>query len=35
MREILAKYFRGDGVIWGVVILLSLFSLLAVYSSTG
>ena len=35
MREILAKYFRGDGVIWGVVILLSIFSLLAVYSSTG
>src|SRR6056297_556296 len=35
MREILAKYFRGDGVIWGVVILLSLISLLAVYSSTG
>lgn len=35
MREILTKYFRGDGVIWGVVILLSLFSLLAVYSSTG
>lgn len=35
MREILAKYFKGDGVIWGVVILLSLFSLLAVYSSTG
>ena len=35
MREILAKYFKGDGVIWGVVILLSLVSLLAVYSSTG
>ena len=35
MREILAKYFRGDGVIWGVVIILSLISLLAVYSSTG
>lgn len=35
MREILSKYFKGDGVIWGVVILLSLFSLLAVYSSTG
>ena len=35
MREILAKYFKGDGVIWGVVIILSLFSLLAVYSSTG
>lgn len=35
MREVLAKYFKGDGVIWGAVILLSLFSLLAVYSSTG
>ncbi len=35
MRDILAKYFKGDGVIWGVVLLLSLFSLLAVYSSTG
>lgn len=35
MRETLVKYFKGDGVIWGVVILLSLFSLLAVYSSTG
>jgi cell division protein FtsW len=35
MKEILAKYFKGDGVIWGVVIILSLVSLLAVYSSTG
>ena len=35
MRDILAKYFKGDGVIWGVVIILSLISLLAVYSSTG
>lgn len=35
MREILSKYFKGDGVIWGVVIMLSLFSLLSVYSSTG
>jgi cell division protein FtsW len=35
MREIVAKYFKGDGVVWGVVILLSLISLLAVYSSTG
>ena len=31
----MAKYFKGDGVIWGVVIMLSLISLLAVYSSTG
>ncbi|MFW6101554.1 MAG: FtsW/RodA/SpoVE family cell cycle protein [Bacteroidota bacterium] len=35
MRDVLAKYFKGDGVIWGVVIILSLVSLLAVYSSTG
>src|ERR1700742_2006178 len=26
---------RGDKVIWGIVVLLSLVSLLAVYSSTG
>jgi cell division protein FtsW len=35
MKELLTKYFKGDGVIWGVVIMLSIFSLLAVYSSTG
>ncbi|MBN1158876.1 MAG: FtsW/RodA/SpoVE family cell cycle protein [Bacteroidales bacterium] len=29
------KYFRGDPVIWAVIVLLSVFSLLAVYSSTG
>ena len=29
------KYFKGDRVIWLIVILLSIFSLLAVYSSTG
>lgn len=29
------KYFKGDSVIWAVIILLSVFSLLAVYSSTG
>lgn len=29
------KYFKGDPVIWAVIILLSIFSLLAVYSSTG
>jgi cell division protein FtsW len=28
-------YFKGDRVIWLVVILLSIFSILAVYSSTG
>ncbi len=31
----LRKYFKGDPVIWVVVLLLSVFSLLAVYSSTG
>ncbi|MDT8394090.1 MAG: FtsW/RodA/SpoVE family cell cycle protein [Bacteroidales bacterium] len=34
MTQILGK-IRGDKVIWAVVILLSVFSLLAVYSSTG
>jgi len=29
------KYFKGDPVIWAVVFLLSVFSLLTVYSSTG
>lgn len=35
MTFLLEKYAKGDRVIWFVVILLSLFSLLAVYSSTG
>ncbi len=35
LTEILSKYFKGDKVIWGVVFALSIFSLLAVYSSTG
>ncbi len=35
LKEILSKYFKGDRVIWGVVFALSVFSLLAVYSSTG
>jgi len=35
MTEVLKKYFKGDGIIWGVVISLSLISMLAVYSSTG
>jgi cell division protein FtsW len=29
------KYFKGDAVIWTVILALSIFSLLAVYSSTG
>ena len=35
MNNWLEKYFRGDRVIWLVVMLLSIFSILAVYSSTG
>jgi cell division protein FtsW len=35
MNNWLDKYFRGDRVIWLVVMLLALFSILAVYSSTG
>lgn len=31
----LFKYLKGDKVIWAVVMFLSIFSLLAVYSSTG
>ncbi len=31
----LDKYFKGDRTIWLIVFMLSLFSLLAVYSSTG
>ncbi len=31
----LDKYFRGDRTIWLIVFILSIFSLLAVYSSTG
>jgi cell division protein FtsW len=35
MESIFKRYFKGDRVIWLVVVLLSLISLLAVYSSTG
>jgi len=35
MGETIRKYFQGDKVIWGMIFLLSIFSLLAVYSSTG
>ena len=31
----LDKYFKGDRTIWLVVFVLTLFSLMAVYSSTG
>jgi cell division protein FtsW len=35
MESVFGKYFKGDRVIWIIVIVLSIFSLLAVYSSTG
>lgn len=35
MNNTIRKYFKGDAVIWAVVILLSIFSLLTVYSATG
>ena len=35
MNTILRKYFKGDAVIWAVIVLLSIFSLLIVYSATG
>jgi len=35
MREYFQKYFKGDSVIWAIIIVLSIFSVLAVYSSTG
>jgi cell division protein FtsW len=35
MEHGIAKYFKGDKVIWIVVLLLSVVSLVAVYSSTG
>jgi cell division protein FtsW len=35
MREHLDQRTRGDKYIWGLVILLSLISILVVYSATG
>jgi len=35
MRETLTKYFKGDRVIWFVIMLLFIISLLVVYSSAG
>jgi cell division protein FtsW len=29
------KHFKGDPNIWAIIVMLSVFSLLAVYSSTG
>jgi cell division protein FtsW len=34
MSERLRKYFKGDSVIWALLVVLSILSLLAVYSST-
>ncbi|MBN2683338.1 MAG: FtsW/RodA/SpoVE family cell cycle protein [Bacteroidales bacterium] len=35
MKVYLARYFKGDPVIWAIIVVLSIYSLLAVYSSTG
>ena len=35
MEKFFRQYFKGDRVIWLIVVLLSIVSLLAVYSSTG
>ncbi|MGB0851593.1 MAG: FtsW/RodA/SpoVE family cell cycle protein, partial [Bacteroidia bacterium] len=35
MREFFGKYFKGDPYIWFVVLALSVFGVLAVYSSMG
>ncbi len=35
MRESVVTYFKGDKVIWSVILALTILSLLAVYSSTG
>lgn len=35
MESVFKRYFKGDRVIWLIVVMLSIASLLAVYSSTG
>ena len=35
MGEKIHKYLKGDPIIWGVIVVLSIFSLLAVYSATS
>lgn len=35
MLSQISKYFKGDKVIWWVAVFLAIFSILAVYSSTG
>ncbi len=34
-KSFIDEHFKGDPIIWGIVILLSLFSILVVYSATG
>ena len=34
MEKVFEKYFKGDRIIWAVIFMLTLFSILAVYSST-
>lgn len=35
MKETLSKYLKGDPIIWLIVFILSIYGVLAVYSSTG
>ncbi|MCK4663691.1 MAG: FtsW/RodA/SpoVE family cell cycle protein [Bacteroidales bacterium] len=35
MVKTVSKYFKGDAVIWSVMVMLCIFSMLAVYSATG
>lgn len=35
MQTVLSKYFKGDPVIWRIIGIFSIFSVLAVFSSTG
>jgi cell division protein FtsW len=35
LKEVLQKYLKGDPIIWLIVFLLSVYGILAVYSSTG
>lgn len=35
MKERIIKHFKGDTAIWLIIILLAIFSMLAVYSATG
>lgn len=35
MKHVLRKYFRGDPVIWIILLLLAIYSILTVYSASG